>query len=47
MNDIVFLTLYLGLVSGRQPIELQADPVVASMRIFVDGTPAATVVVAS
>jgi hypothetical protein len=39
---IVFLTLYLGLVSGRQPIELQADPTVASMRIFVDGAPAAT-----
>jgi len=42
MAHIVFLTLYLGLVTGRQPIELQADPVVASLRIFVDGTPAAT-----
>jgi len=34
---IVFLTLYLGLVSGPQPLELRADPAVKSIRIVVDG----------
>jgi hypothetical protein len=39
---IVFLTLYLGLVSGRQPLALRADPAVKSIRIVVDGTTLAT-----
>ena len=34
---IVFLTLYLGLVSGPQPLELRADPAVKSIEIVVDG----------
>jgi hypothetical protein len=42
MAHIAFLTLYLGLVSGRQPIELRADPVVVSMRMELDGKPVAT-----
>lgn len=42
MAHIVFLTLYLGLVTGRQPIEVQADPVVTSMRFELDGKPVAT-----
>ena len=39
---IVFLTLYLGLVSGRQPLALRADPSVRSIRIVVDGATVAT-----
>jgi hypothetical protein len=39
---IVFLTLYLGLVSGRQPVALQADAGVKSIRILIDGAVAAT-----
>ncbi len=35
--QIVFLTLYLGLISGRQPVELQVGPAVKSVRILVDG----------
>lgn len=42
MSQIVFLTLYLGLVSGPQPLALQADAAVKSIRIAVDGTPLAT-----
>jgi len=37
MAHIVFLTLYLGIVTGHQPIELQADPAVAAIRLEVDG----------
>jgi hypothetical protein len=39
--QIVFLTLYLGLISGRQPVELQAGPDVKSVRILLDGREAA------
>lgn len=35
--QIVFLTLYLGLIAGRQPVELQVGPEVKSVRILVDG----------
>jgi hypothetical protein len=35
--QIVFLTLYLGLIYGRQPVELQVSPDVKSVRILVDG----------
>src|SRR5260221_3609822 len=42
MAHIAFLTLYLGLVSGRQPIELKADPVVVAMRMELDGKPVST-----
>jgi hypothetical protein len=35
--QIVFITLYLGLISGRQPVELHAGPDVKSIRILVDG----------
>jgi len=37
MGRIVFLTLYLGLVSGRQPIELRAEPGIVAMRLELDG----------
>ena len=36
-SQIVFLTLYLGLIAGHQPIELQVGPAVKSVRILVDG----------
>lgn len=39
---IVFLTLYLGLISGKQPVALQADAAVKSIRIVVDGANVAT-----
>jgi hypothetical protein len=42
VSHIVFLTLYLGLVSGVQPVDLQADPDVKSIRIAVDGHTVAT-----
>jgi hypothetical protein len=35
--QIVFLTLYLGLISGRQPVALQADAAVTSVRLLLDG----------
>ena len=34
---IVFLTVYLGLVAGRQPIELRVDPAVKTVRLLLDG----------
>ena len=34
---IVFLTVYLGLIGGRHPFELRADPAVKSMRLLLDG----------
>jgi len=40
---IIFLTLYLGLVSGRQPVALQADGAVTSINILVDGAVIATI----
>lgn len=39
--QIVFLTLYLGLISGRQPVELQVGADVKSVRILLDGREAA------
>lgn len=42
MGHIVFLTLYLGLVSGQQPIEVQADAAVVTMKFELDGRPVAT-----
>src|SRR5207244_12935392 len=41
---IVFLTLYLGLVSGKQPLALKVDANVKSVRIVIDGTPLATLI---
>jgi hypothetical protein len=41
--QIVFLTLYLGLIAGRQPVDLQVGPDVKSVRILVDGREAAVV----
>ncbi|MEA2162848.1 MAG: hypothetical protein QOK37_975 [Thermoanaerobaculia bacterium] len=40
--QVVFLTLFLGLIAGRQPVELQVGQAVKTLRIFVDGKPAAT-----
>jgi len=42
VSQVVFLTLYLGLVSGIQPVALQADAEVKSIRIVIDGATAAT-----
>lgn len=42
MGHIVFLTLYLGLVSGQQPIEVQADAAVVTMKFELDGRAVAT-----
>src|SRR5260370_11453968 len=39
--QIVFISLYLGLIAGRQPVELQAGPSVKSVRVLVDGREAA------
>lgn len=35
--QIVFLTLYLGLIGGKQPVQVQVGANVASVRIFLDG----------
>ena len=42
MSSVVFLTFYLGLVSGRQPLALKVDPSVKSVRIVIDGAALAT-----
>ena len=34
---ITFLTVYLGLIAGRQPIELRVDPAVKMVRVLLDG----------
>jgi hypothetical protein len=34
---IAFLTLYLGLIAGRQPFELRVDPAVKSVNLYLDG----------
>ena len=39
---IVWLTLYLGLISGRQAAALKVDAAVKSVRVTIDGAPAAT-----
>src|SRR5438445_6551259 len=36
-GQIVFLSLFLGLVSGPQPIDLHVDDAIKSVRILVDG----------
>jgi hypothetical protein len=36
-GQIVFLSLFLGLVSGPQPIDLHVDDAIQSVRILVDG----------
>jgi hypothetical protein len=40
--QVVFLTLFLGLIAGRQPVELQVGEAVKLLRVFVDGQSAAT-----
>jgi hypothetical protein len=35
--QIVFLTLYLGLIGGRQPVQVQVGPAVKSVRFLLDG----------
>jgi len=40
--EVVFLTLFLGLIAGRQPVEMQVGEAVTLLRLFVDGQPAAT-----
>jgi hypothetical protein len=42
MPQIIFLTLYLGLIGGRQPVALQVTGDVASIRIFLDGAKVVT-----
>lgn len=42
MPQIVFLTLYLGLVSGRQPVEMRADAGIATVQLVLDGKPVAS-----
>lgn len=39
---VVFLTLFLGLASGEQPVELRADPSVESIRLLLGGREVAT-----
>ena len=39
---LIFLTVYLGLIAGRQPFELRADPAIASIRLMLDGSEVAT-----
>ena len=34
---IVFLTVYLGLIAGRRPFEVRADPAVHAIRFLLDG----------
>lgn len=36
-TQLVFLTLFLGLISGRQHVELQPGPAVKSIHILLDG----------
>jgi hypothetical protein len=42
MAHIAFLTLYLGLVSGNQRVELRVDAGTAMVRMVLDGRPVAT-----
>ncbi|HEV2719827.1 MAG TPA: hypothetical protein VG323_07385 [Thermoanaerobaculia bacterium] len=34
---ITFLTVYLGLIAGRQPVEMRVDPAIKIVRILLDG----------
>jgi len=40
---IAFLTLYLGLIAGRQPFELRVDPAVKRVNLYVDGNKVETI----
>jgi hypothetical protein len=40
------LTVYLGLIAGRQPIELRVDPAVKSVRLLLDGKKVDTLIAA-
>lgn len=40
---IVFLTLYLGLIAGRQPFELRVDPAVKTVNLYLDGNNVETI----
>jgi hypothetical protein len=42
-GQIVFLTLYLGLIAGPQTIRVQVSPEVKSVRILIDGREAAAI----
>ncbi|HEX3069067.1 MAG TPA: hypothetical protein VHX14_10870 [Thermoanaerobaculia bacterium] len=42
-GQIVFLTLYLGLISGPKPVRVQVSPDVKSVRILIDGREAAAI----
>jgi hypothetical protein len=44
--QIVFLTLYLGLISGPQPVQVQVSPEVKAVRILIDGREAAAITAA-
>jgi hypothetical protein len=36
-HQLVFITLFLGLISGRRQVDLQAGPAIKSIRILLDG----------
>jgi hypothetical protein len=36
-HQLVFITLFLGLISGRREVDLQAGPAIKSIRILLDG----------
>jgi hypothetical protein len=42
MPQIVFLSLFLGLISGMQPVEMQVDPAIKSVRITIGGNAVAS-----
>lgn len=43
MPQVIFLSLFLGLITGRQSVDLQVDPAVASVRINLGGREAARI----
>src|SRR5947209_1514300 len=43
MPQLVFLTFFLGLTSGKMTVSLQADPSIASIRLELSGRTAATI----
>jgi hypothetical protein len=36
-HQLVFITLFLGLISGRRQVDLQAGPAIKSVRLLLDG----------
>jgi hypothetical protein len=36
-HQLVFITLFLGLISGRREVDLQAGPAIKSIRLLLDG----------